>query len=148
MKSSRPRWQNAAVSWYFGSRAAVELDENVRDVVGQQASQLDSVRFHKERQRLRDASQMGTMCDKPSPESITKPDARHEAQRQNSHRHVHGGHVGRLEQSVRHVLPDGLGVHNSFREQDGVVLRHNPELVEEGIGGYIGHGLTILRKNV
>ena len=26
-----------------------------------------------------------------------------------------------------------LGIHRSFREQDGVVLRHNPELVKEGV---------------
>ena len=56
VKRSRPRWQHAAVSCYLGFQAAVELDENVRDVVGQQASQLDSVSFHKERQRLRDSS--------------------------------------------------------------------------------------------
>ena len=85
VKSSRPRWEYAAVSWNFGSWAVVELDlETVRDVVGQQASQLGSVRFNEERQRLRDASYMGTMYDTPSPESITKPHARHEAQRQNS----------------------------------------------------------------
>ena len=26
-----------------------------------------------------------------------------------------------------------LGIHRGFREQDGVVLRHNPELVKEGV---------------
>ena len=57
VKGSRPRWQHAAVSWYFDTQSAVELDlENVRDVVGQPASHLGSVRFHGERQRLRDAS--------------------------------------------------------------------------------------------
>ena len=55
VKRSRPRWQHAAVSCYSGFQAAVEIDENERDVVGKKASQLDSVSFHKERQRLGDS---------------------------------------------------------------------------------------------
>ena len=43
------------------------------------------------------------------------------------------GTFERLEHELRHEFPDGLWVHKSFPEQDGVVLRHNPELVEEGV---------------
>ena len=40
----------------------------------------------------------GTLCNKKSPESLTKPVVRLEAQRQHGlHRHVHGGHVDRHE---------------------------------------------------
>ena len=52
-----------------------------------------------------------TVCDIPSPESLTMPVVRHEAQRQNRQdRHVHGGHVERLEHDLRHTLSEGLAV--------------------------------------
>ena len=63
-----------------------------------------SVRFHEERQRLRDA----WIC------------------------HIHGWHVERLEHDLHHELSVGLGVHRSIREHDGMFLKHNPELVVEG----------------
>ena len=49
-------------------------------------------------------------------------------QRQQSlDRHVHGGHVGRLEHDLRHVFSVGLEIRKSILGQDGMVFRSNPE---------------------
>ena len=156
-----------------GSRSAVKLElQDVRDVVGRQAFLLISGRFCEERLRLRDRigklhqtafaqpalqNRFGHLSADVSSRHVADGNCvRHtvarvhheaEAQIQNSV-DVDGGHVTRLEHDLRHVLPVGLGVHRSFREQDGTFLERNPELFVEVIGGYIGHGLTILVKIV
>ena len=65
---------------------------------------------------------MGTVCD-------TVSRAHHDAWR--ASRGAQGHNIlDRFEHDLRHVLSVGLGVHKSFREQDGVVLKHNPDPVE------------------
>ena len=55
-------------------------------------------------------------------------------QRQNiKHRHVHGGHVERLEHDLRHALTVGLRVHQNIREQEGMFLGRNPEQNVENV---------------
>merc|ERR1719234_2322712 len=46
---------------------------------------------------------------------------------------VHGGRVESLEHDLGHLLPVGLGVEGSLSEEDGLLLRGNAELVEEGV---------------
>merc|ERR1719334_598829 len=46
---------------------------------------------------------------------------------------VHGGRVEGLEHDLCHLLTVGLGVEGSFCEQNGLFLRGNTELVEEGV---------------
>merc|ERR1719346_569269 len=46
---------------------------------------------------------------------------------------VHGGRVEALEHDLCHLLSVGLGVEGSFCEQNGLFLRGNTELVEEGV---------------
>merc|ERR1712051_1079730 len=46
---------------------------------------------------------------------------------------VHGGHVEGLEHDLGHLLPVGLGVEGSLSQEDGVLLRGNTELIEEGV---------------
>ena len=43
------------------------------------------------------------------------------------YRHVHGGHVERLEHDLRHALSESLGVRKNFCEQDEKFLARNPE---------------------
>ena len=80
VKSSRPRWQYAAVSGYIDSRAVVELDlQNVRDVIGQKATHQ---RFRTFPRRKTAASRHlvdGPVCDSTSKEFITMPVVRLEA---------------------------------------------------------------------
>ena len=75
--------------------------------------------------------QDGIVCDMPSPELLTKPVVCLEAQRQNGLvRHVRGGHVEHLEHDLlKGALTVDLGVRRSCREQDGMFLGRNPELV-------------------
>ena len=56
------------------------------------------------------------------------PVARHETQRQNRlDRHVHGGHVERLEHDQRHALTESLGVQKEPpREQNEMFLKRRP----------------------
>ena len=51
---------------------------------------------------------MGTVCDMPSPQSFTMPIVRQN--KKILDRHVHGGHVERLEHDPRHVLRVGFDV--------------------------------------
>ena len=67
---------------------------------------------------------MGTLCDTPSPESITKPDVRHEDKT---------AWIAMHEHDLIHVLSVGLGVHKSIREHDWMFLKHNPELALENV---------------
>merc|ERR1719205_56179 len=46
---------------------------------------------------------------------------------------VHGGRVEGLKHDLGHLLPVGLGVEGSLGEEDGLLLRGNAELVEEGV---------------
>merc|ERR1719167_2164754 len=46
---------------------------------------------------------------------------------------VHGGRVEGLKHDLCHLLTVGLGVEGSFCEQNGLFLRGNTELVEEGV---------------
>jgi len=46
---------------------------------------------------------------------------------------VDGGGVEGLEHDLGHLLPVGLGVEGSLGEEDGLLLRGNAELVEEGV---------------
>lgn len=46
---------------------------------------------------------------------------------------VHGGRVEGLEHDLRHLLPIGLGVHGRLGEQNGVLVRGDPELVVESV---------------
>merc|ERR1719180_762935 len=46
---------------------------------------------------------------------------------------VHGGRVEGLKHDLGHLLPVGLGVERALREEDGVLLRGNAELVVEGV---------------
>ena len=58
-------------------------------------------------------------------------------------RHVHGGHVERLEHDVRHALSVGLGVQRSFLEQDVLFPVRNQELVVESVVPVFLHGIPI-----
>ena len=51
----------------------------------------------------------------------------------NLDRRTRGGHLERPEHELRHVLLVGLEVDRSSREPDQMFLRHNPELVGEGV---------------
>ena len=44
-------------------------------------------------------------------------------------RHVHGGRFERLKHGLRHALSVSLGVQRSFRGQNGMFFRRNPEFV-------------------
>merc|ERR1712212_1097165 len=46
---------------------------------------------------------------------------------------VHGGRVEGLKHDLGHLLPVGLWVEGSLGEEDGLLLRGNAELVEEGV---------------
>ena len=58
-------------------------------------------------------------------------------------RHVHGGHVVRLGHDLRHALSVVLGVQMRFREQGGVFLVRNPELIVESVVPDVLHVIPI-----
>merc|ERR1719278_26149 len=56
---------------------------------------------------------------------------------------VHGGRVEGLKHDLGHLLPVGLGVEGSLSEEDGLLLRGNAELVEEGVMPDLLHDVPV-----
>ena len=90
-------FDNAHTLAFHGGEKEVPAFSEVLHEILREVETKDNEGWHEAVRSLR----MGTVCDIPSPKSLTRPVVRLSKQGQNStDRHVHGGQVERLKQGL------------------------------------------------